>query len=317
MTMQLGARGAAKPHQARGRLSPPSRDLERAKLDDLEKREFYEGMPSLPIPLDRGRVAKRWMPAGARVLDIGCSAGYHVRHLARKSSRVAAIDVDHVSLKVARRRVRSSRVTFLRYDGYRLPFADASFDVVTMLDVLEHVADRQAIVAEITRVLRPGGTWIVSVPYRGAVRWLSPENMAQDYPRLFRFISRLTNIRFWVRGHNATQTRHTHFNRNDLTKLASAGFKPVRAARRGSLLYALAYLAICFPLPLLGRLWASLCFALMALDYQIPYGPCAYNLIMQFRRLSVSRMDSSESGIAFRTSNLADVDRAVPCAVVA
>src|SRR3569623_2077551 len=99
MTMLSGARGAAKPRRARGGRSLPSGNLESAKLDDLEKREFYERMPSLPIPLDRGRVAKRWMPSGARVLDIGCSAGYHVRYLARKSSRVAAIDVDHVSLK--------------------------------------------------------------------------------------------------------------------------------------------------------------------------------------------------------------------------
>lgn len=277
MRSRLGE-AATRHHDREGRLDRAQ------KPSDLEKREFYERMPSLPVPLDRGRVAKRWMAAGARVLDIGCGAGYHVRHFARKASRVAAIDVDRVSLRAARRKVRSSRVTFMHYDGERLPFADASFDMVSTLDVLEHVSDRDAMVAEIARVLRPGGTWVASVPYRGATAWLSPENMAQDHPRLFGWLSRFTRVRFWIRDHNESKLRHEHFSRGELRRLAGPLFQAEGSARRGSLIYALAYLALCFPLPFLGRLWASACFALMALDYQIPYGPCAYNLIMKFRR---------------------------------
>lgn len=269
------ARAANEPQAQRG--CPPDADV-------AEKREFYERMPSLPIPLDRGRIAKRWMPEGCRLLDIGCGAGYHVRHLARKAAKVVAIDVDPVALPIARRRVRSSRTTFLRYDGDRLPFADASFDAVSMLDVLEHVKDREALVAEIARVLRPGGIWIVSVPYRGPVRWLSPENMARDFPPLFALLSRLLPAQFWVRGHNATGARHEHFDCRELKSLAGTCFKAERTARRGSLVYGIAYLGLCFPLRRLTRLWASACFTLMALDYQIPYGPAAYNLIMQFRR---------------------------------
>lgn len=254
--------------------------------DDLEKRAFYEQAPSLPIPLDRGRLAKQWLPQGAELLDIGCGAGYHVRHLARKAKRVVAIDVDRVALTVARRRVRSSRVVFLHYDGVSLPFADGSFDAVTLLDVLEHVSDRAGLVAEIARVLRPGGVWTVSVPYRGAVRWLSPENMAADYPRAFGLMSRAARVRFWVRGHNFTGTRHHHFGINDLTSLTDEQFAFVRSARRGSLLYAAGYLGLCFPPPGLGSVWASMCYAMMALDYQISYGPLAYNLAVQFRKLA-------------------------------
>ena len=253
--------------------------------DDLEKQEFYERMPALPVPLDRGRLAKQWLPERAELLDIGCGAGYHVRHLARKAKRVVAIDVDRVALQVARRRVRSSRVQFLHYDGVSLPFADGSFDAVTLLDVLEHVPDREALVAEIDRVLRPGGVWTVSVPYRGALCWLSPENMAADHPRCFRLLNAVARVRFWVRGHNATGQRHFHFTARDLAALAEGQFVAQRSARRGSLLYAAGYLGMCFPPPLLGRAWASLCYALMALDYQVSYGPLAYNLAMQFRKL--------------------------------
>jgi SAM-dependent methyltransferase len=48
--------------------------------------------------------------------------------------------------------------------GEHLPFPDESFDVATMLDVLEHIADEGATLAEVTRVLRPGGHLLVSVP---------------------------------------------------------------------------------------------------------------------------------------------------------
>lgn len=255
---------------------------------EAEKRRFYLSMPSLPIPLDRGRIAKAWLPEKCELLDIGCSAGYHVRHMARKAKRVVAIDVDRVALEVARRRVKSSRVTFMRYDGDTLPFADASFDAVTMLDVLEHVHDRTTLVSDIVRVLRPGGTWTVTVPYRGGLRWLSPENMAADYPRLFRFLSGLCRPQIWVRSHNATGDRHHHFSVSDMKQLVDGRMTVERRARRGSLPYALAYLALCFPPRVIARAWSTLCFTAMAADYQIGYGPLAYNLAMQFRKPEVS-----------------------------
>ncbi|MGH7194890.1 MAG: methyltransferase domain-containing protein, partial [Candidatus Saccharimonadales bacterium] len=226
------------------------------------------------------------LPEKADLLDIGCGAGYHVRHLARKAKRVVAIDTDGVALNVARRRARSSRVAFLHYDGVHLPFADGSFDAVTLLDVLEHVPHRREFVQEICRVLRPGGVWTVSVPYRGLVRWLSPENMARDYPRWFRALSALTRVRFWVSGHNATGQRHHHFTARALAECADDEFVAQRSARRGSVLYAAAYLGLCFPPRRFGRAWASLCYAAMAVDYQIAYGPLAYNLAMQFRKLA-------------------------------
>lgn len=277
---------AANDLAAPGRNGMHDADIEQT-CSDADKRQFYLNMPSLPIPLDRGRIAKAWLPEKCELLDIGCSAGYHVRHMARKAKRVVAIDVDRVALEVARQRVKSSRVTFMRYDGDTLPFADSSFDAVTMLDVLEHVHDRPTLVAEIVRVLRPGGTWTVTVPYRGALRWLSPENMAVDYPRVFRLLSGLFKPQIWVRSHNATGDRHHHFSVADMKQLVAGRMTVERRARRGSLPYALAYLALCFPPRIIARAWSTLCFTAMAADYQIGYGPLAYNLAMQFRKPQV------------------------------
>lgn len=251
---------------------------------DVEKRAFFLGMPRLPIALDRGRIAKAWLRPNAELLDIGCSSGLHIRHLARKAKRVVAIDVDRVALEVARQKVKSSRVTFLHYDGQNLPFADASFDAISMLDVLEHVVDRQALIGEIERVLRPGGTWTVTVPYRGAFGWLSPENMAADYPWLFALLSRWAKPQLWIDGHNATGRRHHHFSVSDMKRLVAGRMKTIRHARRGSFLYGLCYLALCFPPRILSRFWNTLCFTAMAADYEVSYGPLAYNLAMQFQK---------------------------------
>lgn len=264
-----------------------SRDNDDA-LAQAEKRAFHRDMPRLPIALDRGRVARAWLAPNARLLDIGCSSGMHVRHLARKAKYVVAIDVDRVALEVARRKIKSSRVSFLDYDGEQLPFADESFDAVSTLDVLEHVADRETLVCEVLRVLRPGGTWTVTVPHRGPLACFSPENMAADYPRLFAFLSAWTKPQHWIKAHNATGRRHHHFSVADMHNLVAGRMTTERITRRGSLVYALCYLGLCFRPRLFPRSWAAACFTAMAADYQVSYGPLAYNLAMQFRKSETS-----------------------------
>ncbi len=98
-------------------------------------------------------------PQPRRVLDLGCGAGFLANYLATLGHRVTGLDADAESLEVARAYDRTAAVAYQRGDACTLPYADASFDVVCAMDLLEHVEDPARLVAEAARVLAPGGTF--------------------------------------------------------------------------------------------------------------------------------------------------------------
>jgi 2-polyprenyl-6-hydroxyphenyl methylase / 3-demethylubiquinone-9 3-methyltransferase len=109
---------------------------------------------------------------GARVLDVGCGAGFLSNYLATQGFDVTGLDASQASLDVAARHDGTGKASYLLGDALRLPFQDASFDVVCAMDFLEHVEDPAAVVAEVARVLRPGGSFFFHTFNRNPVAWL-------------------------------------------------------------------------------------------------------------------------------------------------
>jgi SAM-dependent methyltransferase len=107
------------------------------------------------IPLFREAVG-----TGRRVLDLGCRSGALTRHLLAGNT-VVGLDVDRAALAKA----RTLGIDTVEADVEEpLPFPDASFDAVVCGELLEHLRFPDEVVAEIRRVLRPGGVLVGSVP---------------------------------------------------------------------------------------------------------------------------------------------------------
>ena len=117
---------------------------------------------------------------GERALDVCCGTGDVTFALARAGAEATGFDFSEPMLAVARRRAATLRAPlpaprFEQGDALELPFADASFDVVTISYGLRNLADFDRGVRELTRVLRPGGRLLVldfGKPDLAAWRWL-------------------------------------------------------------------------------------------------------------------------------------------------
>lgn len=102
-----------------------------------------------------------------RLVDIGCGTGANLPMLCEtvgESGTVFGFDFSPLALEFARSRLHDSRIHLSQGDALRLPIRDSSTDLVTMLDVLEHLSDDQAALTEVRRILRPGGALVLSVP---------------------------------------------------------------------------------------------------------------------------------------------------------
>ena len=97
-----------------------------------------------------------------RLLDVGCAGGELGALLATRGWRVQGAEAEHALVETARARGVEARAVDL--DKASLPWSDAAFDVVVAAEVIEHVIDTDHLLAEIARVLRPGGALVVTTP---------------------------------------------------------------------------------------------------------------------------------------------------------
>jgi 2-polyprenyl-6-hydroxyphenyl methylase/3-demethylubiquinone-9 3-methyltransferase len=106
------------------------------------------------------QVVDSW--AGLETLDVGCGGGFASETMARAGARVTGIDISARSIEAAKEHALAAglAIDYREASADALPFASASFDVVTCFDVLEHVPSVEAVVRESFRVLKPGGLFL-------------------------------------------------------------------------------------------------------------------------------------------------------------
>lgn len=129
------------------------------------------------------------LPDGARALDLGCGQGRHV-HALYYAANIHVVGLDLCFEDVVKTREgfeaapdldapESRSFSLTLGDALRLPFADGTFDLIVCSEVLEHIPDFKQALAEITRILKPGGQLALSVPreWPEKICW----NLAPEY----------------------------------------------------------------------------------------------------------------------------------------
>ncbi|HUO47485.1 MAG TPA: class I SAM-dependent methyltransferase [Acidimicrobiales bacterium] len=166
---------------------------------------------------------------GERLLDLGCGFGRHAFEAARRGAKVVAVDAAADEVGQVRATIGAmldageiradDEAGAVQGNALALPFADGSFDRVIASEVLEHIPDDAAAMAELARVLRPGGTMAVTVPRFGpeAVNW-ALSNEYHDVPgghvRIYRrstLVERLKGVGLRFRASHHAHALHSPY----------------------------------------------------------------------------------------------------------
>jgi 2-polyprenyl-6-hydroxyphenyl methylase/3-demethylubiquinone-9 3-methyltransferase len=179
-------------------------------------------------PLRLGWIEQQQPLAGKEVLDVGCGGGILTEAMARRGARVTGIDLAEKPLKVAQLHLLESRLE-VRYElesaenfATRHP---ASFDLVTCMELLEHVPEPASTVAACGRLLRPGGRAVFSTINRNPKAYLFAVIGAEYLLRLLpkgthdytRFV-RPSELAQWCREAGLRQTAMVGMGYNPLTR---------------------------------------------------------------------------------------------------
>ncbi len=227
-----------------------------------------------------------------KVLDLGCAFGFTTVKLARRGYQTVGVDNSPRYIAWAKRRHPGG--AYLLSSAEQLSLEDASVDGVLFLDVLEHVVNQEAVMHEITRVLKPGGTLILSVPHRGLLGWLDSLNV---YARLVR-----TTHRGLFPQEIAQTGAHRHYSVRQLRMLLGPSFTLRRTFCTGlgiAELVNLPLLIFCryiFTWEWLYQILQYVYFLVYLLEDVVPLGRAGYHLMVVATKQEHPVSSSPEEG---------------------
>jgi 2-polyprenyl-3-methyl-5-hydroxy-6-metoxy-1,4-benzoquinol methylase len=213
------------------------------------------------------------------VLNIGCFDGALEYYFLRgKVKHFQGIDLNESAVTIAKRWASELGLptnTFQVSAGESLPFGDASFDKVLCLDVFEHVADEQRVADEIFRVLKPGGTLVLSVPH-DFLNFLDPDELTRDLRNFVRTYIRKKPL--------LDHPKHRHYS-EDALKNFFKKFQMTRVHKCGTPVFwglAMAYTAFGLPQSVVRTL-SHLTDWMENLDYKVAL-PTGFNIMIQVKK---------------------------------
>ncbi|MDY6854427.1 MAG: class I SAM-dependent methyltransferase [Thermodesulfobacteriota bacterium] len=236
---------------------------------------------------DRLKKTYEWVDSGVnRALDLGgelSEIGHLPGELVKKCKQVYVVNIEKGSLGAIKKTI-GRKVHLILADAQNLPFVEASFDLIIMNDVIEHLSDDKSAFRELKRLLIPGGVIIISVPHRGIFTFLDPMNVKVDFYSIYNTFLKMISIfkrnRIEIHKRNIS-LRHRHYTLKELELLLLDEFTIKKVWRGGCLLYPFSNLILnilekinfFFFIQKLMRMF-------MNIDFMIPYGRLSYNMVI-------------------------------------
>ena len=245
---------------------------------------------------ERHKLVFDWVPDCKRILDAGCGFGELTRHLSSKAEAVYGCEPNQEL--IGRAIEECGNLAHLFFGGVeQTPYPTAFFDVVVLADVLEHVRDERTVLDEIFRVLKPGGTMIITTPHRGAFSFMDTENyiwLMQKYaPGVHQALFRIKHGRN-PEAKPGYGDRHRHYSLGGLIRVLDGsrfrGRYQIEKVHRGGLFcYAIASNVFEALSLVVGSGWVNKILwplnKILDWDYFIPYGPFSYNIGICVKKL--------------------------------
>jgi 2-polyprenyl-6-hydroxyphenyl methylase/3-demethylubiquinone-9 3-methyltransferase len=180
-------------------------------------------------PLRLGWIEGHVALAGKAVLDVGCGGGILTEAMARRGARVTGIDLSEKALRVAELHLLESKLD-VRYEKSSVEDYQGAFDIVTCMELIEHVPDQGSLVAACARLVRPGGHVFFSTINRNPKSYLFAVIGAEyvlgllpkgthDYQRFVK----PSELAAWCRASGLSSEELIGMTYNPLTRVYSLG----------------------------------------------------------------------------------------------
>lgn len=142
---------------------------------DAEVFDYYrdrnDKLEQVSVSLLRRSIIRQ-IPRNTRfLLDVGCGCAYIAKHFINSGTRVVSLDVAQANAEKALKKYPSDNHAAVVADVFALPFKENTFDCIVASEIIEHTVDPHAFVEALKRVLKPGGTLIISTPYKEKIEY--------------------------------------------------------------------------------------------------------------------------------------------------
>lgn len=180
-----------------------------------------------------------------RILDYGSGNGEFLGLLTKTKRNILAFgyDVNKNAFLKSSRKYKDVKFKYGEINS-KLPYKNSYFDTVLMFHVLEHVDSEKRAIKEVHRVLKKGGVFILSSPYKGLFAWADAANLRYISPKLHKLFYRLfygtntynklflsTPKRNLFGDSSVNRTWHTHYSIKDIKKLLKERFSIIKLRR--------------------------------------------------------------------------------------